>query len=411
MIRTVAAKYALRSLLRHPRRTLLSMVGAGIGCGIALFGNSWGTGAAEMQIRAISESGGGHLRIVHADWPTTREDTLRLAEWEQALEAAQALPNVVSAAPHAQSTALLAFGNRSAGVPILGVVPHVERASNRIVQQASLEGRYLRADDEGAVVIGRTLAKRLDVELDDDLYMTLAGRDEIQSAMLRIVGILGTGSKDLDAITCHVTLQDLEQLTGYAGAADVSILLDDYALIGARLVELQKSLPPGNTVITWKEVNPGLAGNVEGDRAFLKMMSAIIVLVVILGIASAQLSAVLERRTEFAILSALGMKGRQLIALMVLEAVVVGLGGALVALLLGGSGAYYLATEGVDFSSIMGDDLSFSNVLFEPVIYGNFGSWLVWYALAISIAATVAASIYPAWLATRVNPADALRIV
>ena len=94
MIGTVSTKYAVRSLLRHPRRSLLSVLGVGIGCGLALFGASWISGSTEMQIRAISESGGGHLRVVHEDWPDTREDSLRLVDWEQTLEAVKALPAV-----------------------------------------------------------------------------------------------------------------------------------------------------------------------------------------------------------------------------------------------------------------------------------------------------------------------------
>jgi len=64
MIGSVSTKYAFRSLLRHPMRSALSMVGVGIGCSIALIATSWMSGAAEMQIRAVSESGAGHLRVM-----------------------------------------------------------------------------------------------------------------------------------------------------------------------------------------------------------------------------------------------------------------------------------------------------------------------------------------------------------
>ena len=68
----VSAKYALRSLWRHPRRTILSMLGVGIGCGIGLFAVSWIKGGREMQVRAIAESGAGHLRVVPAGWVQKR---------------------------------------------------------------------------------------------------------------------------------------------------------------------------------------------------------------------------------------------------------------------------------------------------------------------------------------------------
>ena len=92
MIRSVSAKYALRSLGRHTRRTILSVVGIGIGVSMALIATSWIGGAARMEIRAIVESGTGHLRIVPSPWLVKRENTLRLEDWEEARRAAQALP-------------------------------------------------------------------------------------------------------------------------------------------------------------------------------------------------------------------------------------------------------------------------------------------------------------------------------
>jgi len=409
MIGKVSAKYAFRSLLRHPRRAILSMIGVGIGCAMALLAASWMGGEAEMCIRAVAESGGGHVRVVPEKWPELREDKLRLVRWKEVLAEVKTLDGVKAAVVRARTNGLLAFGTRNAGVAVTGVDPEVEVVSSRLVSKGKIDGRYLRPDDRDSVVIGKILARRLDVELDDDLYVTLAGRDEIQSAMLRIVGIIETGSHDVDAMVCHVTLNDLERLTGYPGPGEISVLIEDYRRVEATRRELAKRVGPGNAVITWKEVNPGMAGNVEGDRAFTRVLVGMIVIVVSLGIASAQLSAVLERRTEFAILSALGMKSRQVIGLVVIEALVIGLGGAVIALALGGSLAHYLATEGVNLEAFMGEDFSFGEIILDPRMYGSFGIWLVWYALAVSVVATVTASIYPAWLATRVDPADALR--
>jgi ABC-type lipoprotein release transport system permease subunit len=410
MIGTVSAKYALRSLRRHPRRAVLSMLGAGVGCGIALFSASWIRGGAEMQIRAASESGAGHLRVVPETWTETRENTLRLAGWEEALQTVTSLPGVRAAAPRARVKGLLAFGNRSAGVEIAGVSPEAESESNRVVYKSKLQGRYLQARDRGKVVIGKQLARRLRVEVDDDLYVTLVGRGEMKSAMLNIVGTLDTGSKDMDTIVCHVTLEELARISGYEGAGEIAIMLEDHREIDEARLALAARIP-GNDVITWREVTPEIAANVEGDTAFTTIIVAIIIVVVSLGIAAAQITAVLERRREFAILSALGMKGRQLVGLIVLEAVAVGLGGALVALCLGGYFAYRLATKGVSLVKMMGGEMSFGSVLLDPVVYGDFGLWVLWYALGISLAATLVASIYPAWYATRTDPAEAIRKV
>jgi len=201
MIGKVSAKYALRSLFRRPRRTALSIFGTGIGCAIGLIGTAWMAGSAEMQIRAVAESGAGHLMIVRSGWLENRENTLRIMDGQSTVEAVSNLPEVKAAIMRARSNGLLAFGNRTSGVEVLGVVPAVEAVHNRIVSQGRLEGRYLTSEDEGKVVIGKALARRLDVELEDDLQITMAGRDEIQSAMLEIIGLIETGSSELDSAT------------------------------------------------------------------------------------------------------------------------------------------------------------------------------------------------------------------
>ena len=362
-----------------------------------------------MQVRAASESGAGHIRVVPEEWPKTRENTLRLTEWEQALAAVEAVPGVTSIARRARANGLLAFGNRMMGVEMVGVDPAAEPAANRLVGKARLTGRYLEPGDRGAVVIGTTLAERLDVELDDDLMVTLSGSDGIAGAMLTIVGLLDTGSRELNTGMCHVTLEDLNGITEYDAPGEISILLDDYRRIDAVQKELQEVMPPGNTVVSWRTITPALAANVEGDTAFIRFMSFIIVVVVILGIASAQLTAFLERRKEFGVLSALGMKARHVVGLILIEAIAIGLAGSVATLALGGPVAYLVATKGIHIAGFMGGDLGIDNVLLDPYIYGDFGVWLVWYAVAVSVTASLVASIYPMWFAIRTNPVEALR--
>lgn len=409
MIGRISAKFALLNLWRHPRRTILSMAGVGIGVAIGLIATSWIRGGSEMQIRAVSESGAGHLRIVAKGWSAERENTLRLPDRQQIERAVQTTEGVGTAAPRARVNGLLAFGNRIAGVEIVGVSPDLEKMSNRIVFKSRIAGRYLRRGDQGMVVIGGTMAERLRVEVDDDLYVTLSGPDGVRSAMLRIAGVLATGVRELDSAICQVTIETLEEISGYAGAGEISILLDDYRRIEAIRHELSRRLPEVE-VVSWKEVNPAIAANVDGRSGFMRTLVAIIIIVVGLGIISAQLTAVLERRREMAMLTALGMKARQVIALVVIEALAIALGGSVIAVSIGGAAAYRLSTAGVDLRALMGEEFTIGNVLLDPYIYGDFGWWIIAYALSVSIAATVAASLYPAWIASRVEPADALRM-
>ena len=218
MSHNLSLQYALRSLGRSRRRTGLSILGVGLGCAIALFATAFMRGGQNMRMQAISESGYGHLRIAPEGWEQSRRDELRLQDSAAALEAAHSLEGVAIVAAHVRVQGLLAFGARVAGVHLLGVDPAAEPQLNRLVRTID-EGRYLQPGDEGAVVVGKALVKRLDVELGDDLLLTLTRADgEMEYAMLRIVGIVSTGSRAIDETICHAMLADVERMTGLQGA-------------------------------------------------------------------------------------------------------------------------------------------------------------------------------------------------
>jgi ABC-type lipoprotein release transport system permease subunit len=410
MTSSLVTRFAVRTLGRNVRRTLLSVVGIGVGSAVAIYISAFMRGAMEMRVRAISESGFGHLRIAPATWETSRNNDLRLNDWQDMLTEIRTMGDVRVAAPHVRSTALLAFGTRVAGVEMLGVDPTVEQKLNRLVRIIN-EGRYLTPDDWNSAVIGRTIARRLEVEVDDDLLLTVVGPNgEMEYAMLRIVGIVETGSRDLDATICHVTLEGLERLTGRPGAGEITIDLDHPSKIDRIQARLRTLVSDGSDVLTWKEVVPSQGGDAASDVAFANLMIGIVAVVVILGVASAQLTAILERKRELAVLIALGMRGLSLIRLLLLEAIVLGLLGAVLGLLIATPIVGYSSATGFDFAEMFEGDFNLEGVLFEPVVYPHMGPWMIPHGFAVALISTLVAALYPAWYALRTDPTSALSL-
>jgi ABC-type lipoprotein release transport system permease subunit len=226
--------------------------------------------------------------------------------------------------------------------------------------------------------------------------------------MLRIVGVIDTGSRDLDASICHVTLGEMARITGSDEVAELTVKVRDPYQIDAVLARLKKSPAGPNQVLTWEQILPAHGIDAASDRAFMNLFVGIVIIVVVLGVASAQLTAILERRKEFAVLLALGMKATQVIRLVAFEAVALGLFGAAVGLLLGGPLVYYTSTQGIDFGALMEGELAVSGVLFDPVLYTEMGLWIVPRSLWVGMAAALAGVIYPAWYVLRTNPSAAL---
>lgn len=406
----IGTRYAARSVSRNLRRTALSVVGIAIGCVLALFMESLNRGRGELFSRVGASSGVGHLRIVPAGWRARRDVRLRLADAAADRVAARSQLGVTVAVTRTRAQVLLAVGTHVVPVEMVGVEPDLEPSTFRYVQHVG-QGRYLRPGETGALVVGQTIADRLSAGIDDDVVATAVGPGgDIQSALFRVVGIVSTGSDDADASICQVPIADVARLTGLTGAGEVSIVLDDYRRTEAVRAALAPAVARGDEVITMAELAPDIEGHFQQDAASTRFVSGIILLIVLLGVASAQLAAVLERRKEFAVLSALGMSGARLVRLVIQEALMLGAAGGLLALVAGVPLVWRLARVGLDFSSYLGGSYSFQGVLFDPVIFGDFGFWIVPYVFIVSIGATVLASLYPAWHAMRTDPAVVLRV-
>ncbi|MGE5246150.1 MAG: FtsX-like permease family protein [Betaproteobacteria bacterium] len=406
----VSTTYALRSIGRNARRTALSVVGIGIGCALALLMESMNRGRDELFARTAAYSGVGHVRVVPARWQERRDPRLRLADWRADLSAARALPGVSAATVRARTQALLAMGTHVVPVEMTGVEAAAEPATNRFVRRVA-SGRYLRPGERDAVVIGRAIADRLRADVDDDVLATAVGAGgRFESMMLRVAGIVETGSEEIDAGLCQVSVDDVERLTGLAGGGEIVVMLTDWRTLHAARDALAGRLRTGDVVLTWEDITPEMKGHIEQDNASSRFVSAVILLIVLLGVASAQLAAVLERRREFAVLAALGMRASTMARIVLQEAATLGVAGALVGLAIGGPLVWQFARVGLDLRRYMGGSYTFQGVLIEPIIYGDIGSWIVVYVFVVAIAATMVASLYPAWFAARTEPAAALRV-
>jgi ABC-type lipoprotein release transport system permease subunit len=406
----VEGRYAARSVGRNLRRTALSVVGIGVGCALALVMESVNLGREELFARAGAYGGVGHVKVVPAGWRARRDPRLRLADPGAALAASRALEGVAAVTARARAEVLLAMGSHVLPVELAGVDPENEPRTFRLVRRVAA-GRWLAPDDRGAVVLGRAAADRLKAELGDEILVTAVGKGgRIEGAMLRIVGLVETGSEDVDAGIAHVTLADVAALTGLAGPGEVAIVLRDFRQTDAVRARVASALRGGDEALTWPEVAPEFAGHMKQDQAASRVVSRILVLIALLGVASAQLAAVLERRREFAVLAALGMRAGRMVRLVLLEALGLGLAGAALALALASPLLLTLHRDGLDFSRFMGTTTAFSGVLMEPILYGDLGPWVVPWTLGIALGATLLASLYPAWFAARTDPATALRV-
>jgi ABC-type lipoprotein release transport system permease subunit len=400
-------KLAIRDLGRNKRRSGLTLVAVALGLGLLVVtsglmeGSVWGT--IENNIRVQS----GHVQVREESYD---EDKVSL-KWEDLLDdpqglvaQAQDLPEVQAATPVLWASGILATGDESVGVRVFGINPLAEMSTP--FREGLVAGAFLASDDRSGVLIGRRLAESLGVSAGDDLRLLVNTSDEQpDEAIFTIRGLYDTGTPAYDEVTLFLPLSKAQTFTR-AGerASAIVILLHDKENANMVASALRA---PGLNVLTWHDLNQMILQAVEMSMGIMNLMYLVVLAVVAVVIANTLLMSVFERTREMGILAALGMKGRQVLAMFVLEAGTLAMIGVVLGLLLGSLGVYYLATEGWHLGEMA--SVATAEMAYGETIYGRFAPAEMVQLSIASLVITLLASLYPAWFAARMEPIDALR--
>ena len=408
-------RLAWRNLWRNRTRTIIT--GSAIALTLMLRLVTVGLNASnyEKMLQGAEKSAGGAI-LVHANgyWEA-RTGAYILSDAARRQAALEQLQEVSVVVPRVMMSGLLSSANGNMGVQAVGIVPEREKAVQDW-QRYLTEGTFLGGDgDTAEIVLGKAIVKTLDVELGDRIVLaTTDPKGRATQGLFYLGGILSTGSRMTDKGLAFVRLADAQDALGISdGVSQLGVVLttrDTHASVKPA-VERSVALPGANTaeVLTWEEANPQMVKLIESDRKTNDGISWVIMLVVAFGIVNTFLMVVLERVRELGLLGALGMTPGQVARLLLWEgamlgAVFVGLG-----LLLGGLAHHELATTGIDMTEVMGE-VEIGGVLLEDMHLRSKLVWSQWLSAALGIFGIVVASaLYPAFKATRLEPAQAMR--
>jgi ABC-type lipoprotein release transport system permease subunit len=410
------ATMAWRNIWRNRRRTLITVFGIVFGVSMAVLFTGIGDGTYTQMIDHAARLGGGHVVVQHRehqDLPTL-DHTVTDAP---AVEAAAAeLPGVVATTTRIVGAAMLATASNSQGTFFIGIDPARETSDTFGLLDAKWEGEPLHAADQArAVVLGKALAENLGAELGSKVVYTMTDRNgEIVSGLARVVGLVETGAPSLDASLCLLPIDVVRRHLGYAEgeATMVAVFLRDHRDAEAVAAALGPRAPEGAVALTWAEAQPDLAGFIAMKQGGAKIFEIIIMVLLAAGIFNTLFVSVMERLRELGIMAAVGFSPRQLFALVMWESIwlaLVGLVGSVVVI----AGPYwYLATNGIDYSAMLGSSgAEVAGVAMAPILYVRLYPESVLVIAAAVVLATLASGLYPAWRAGRADPAEAVRLV
>ena len=396
----------LRSLWRNRRRTLLSMGIIGLGTAISFFVLGF-LENSRLQIQATTVEQFGNLQVAtRLLWEGTAEGAEGLLPPETAAmiqEQALEDPSVTGVSRELQFSALAAAAQLTQVVRVTSFEPgNPALDANTLV----VEGRGLTAEDTAAVLIGRSLADRLNVGPGDVLSLTLTTVDGAYNASpFRIAGVFRLTNEQVERQLLYIPLTFGQRLRNTSGVDRVIISLDSIAKTNAARTRLQASLAERDgdlEVRTWVELSPiyrQLSAYFDGLFGFLSLAVTILVFFIILQVLTL---AFLERTREIGTIRALGTTRGEVFRLFFVESLWLAVLGSLAGVLVGlGLGLAFNAIglqwrpPGTVEPAVLSVQLSLATAA-PPFLIG--------------LVATVLSSLFPALQTARLRVVDALRV-
>lgn len=217
----------------------------------------------------------------------------------------------------------------------------------------------------------------------------------------RVAGVFYTGMYEYDLKYVYVTLTSLQSFLDRGDAIDgIEVRVADPDGTGPVVAALSRELGPDYRVQDWRELNRNLFSALKLEKIAMFMVLAIIILVASFSIVGNLIMVVIEKGREIALLKTLGASTRDVVVIFVLQGVTIGFFGTALGLLSGLGICWYLAGFGFPINP----DVYYISELPVHVDYGSV-AMVGGAALVISVAATL----YPAVLASRLRPAAGLR--
>jgi len=221
-------KIAWRDLWRHKMRSGLTLAAVVFGSALTLFFMAWAHGAHEGMIRSAISLFKGYLQVHRAGYQAQQNMEYAMSMNEELAEFFRNSPLVDGFSQRLCTETLAQAGNNMAGTGICGVVPEDEARTSRLAKSffperlnrpkrlkppKSFSGQYLESSDRGKAVIGKDLARNLQVEVGEQIsILTQDSYGSMAGANFEVKGIFRTGAPEFDAAIMLVNLSELQDL-------------------------------------------------------------------------------------------------------------------------------------------------------------------------------------------------------
>ncbi len=336
-------------------------------------------------------------------------------DWEALAEEVERNPHVEASAPFVFLQAMMTRSGGVHGSLVYGIHPDWEPRVS-IIGNHMIEGAL--ADlvpGEFGVVLGRDLARRLQVGVGDRVTLVLPEASVSPAGVfprlrrLRVVGLFGVGA-ELDSSHAFVHLEDAARMAGLGqGVHGLRLKMDDLFLAPRVSREIAVQMGPEYVASDWTRNHGNLFQAIRMEKTMIALLLLLIVAVAAFNIVSTLVMVVTDKRADIAILRAMGASPAAVMGVFMVQGSVIGVFGTLVGTGLGILGALTVSDLISWLEATLGIQFLSSDVYFISYLPSELRREDVMIVTGVALALSFLATIYPAWRASRTQPAEALR--
>jgi len=389
--------------------TLISVAGVALGVMALIIVLAVMTGFEEdLKDKILGTN--AHIVVLNAAGPMTQYRTV--------MEKVKKIDGVVAATPFIYNQVMLSSGKNVSGVVLRGIdVASDAQVTNlhKSIREGSLSALEAQGGQPG-LVIGKELAKNLGLYMGDavDVISPMGNITPLgmmpKMRRFHVVGIFNTGMFEYDSTLAYVSLKEAQDFLGIDDeVTGIQLRVKDVYSTGKLAEKVDQVLGLPYHARDWMQMNKNILFALKTEKSVMFIILTLIVLVAAFGIASTLFMVVMEKTRDIAILKSMGATNRSIMRIFVIEGVIIGVVGTAIGVLGGLLVALNLEPIVDGIKAVTGFELFSKDIYYLD----RFPSLVIPSdVLLISVTAVIisfAATLYPAWAASRMLPAEALR--
>lgn len=339
-----------------------------------------------------------------------------LADWEQAAALAKQNPLVVGVAPYVQGEVMLTQGTKASGALIRGILPLREPDVSSVGEHMSIGSLGDLQPGEYRIILGSELAYSLGARIGDSITVVTPQANFSPAGILprlrrfRVTGIFEVGMFEYDRGVALVHMEDARRLFRLGDrVSGVRLKLEDLFQAPRVAQELARQLGGDLKVEDWTRQHANFFRAVQTEKRVMFVILTLIVAVAAFNIVSTLVMVVTDKRADIAILRTLGATPGVILRIFMIQGALIGVLGTALGLAGGIALALNVETIVPAIEKAFGVQFMPADVYYISDLPSKINWPDVWQIGLVAFLLSFVATLYPAWRASRTQPAEALR--